>query len=75
MAVPSSISYGTPVVIAESNLGLTGCFTELLQNIHPEIVQEKSYFDDGFKKIITSELHTKMDLFSFWKEIRYGYSI
>ena len=49
MAVPSSISYGTPVVIAESNLGLTGCFTELLQNIHPEIVQEKSYFDDGFK--------------------------
>ena len=43
MAVPSSVSYGTPVVIAESNFGLTGCFAELLQNIHPEISQEKRY--------------------------------
>ena len=48
MAVPSSVSYGTPVVIAESNFGLTGCFAELLQNIYPGIPQEKSYFDDGF---------------------------
>ncbi len=41
MAVPSPLSYGTPVIIAESNFGLTGCFAELLKNIHPEIIQEK----------------------------------
>ena len=71
MAVPSSISYGTPVVIAESNLGLTGCFTELLQNIHPEIVQEKSYFDDGFNEWLEENYHfriTYKDGFVFFLE-------
>ena len=48
MAVPSSVGCGSPVVIAESNFGLTGCFAELLRNIYPEIPQEKSYSDDGF---------------------------
>ena len=60
MAVPSSVSYGTPVVIAESNFGLTGCFAELLQNIHPEISQEKSYFDDGFNDWLERNYHFRI---------------
>lgn len=60
MAVPSSVIYGTPVVIAESNFGLTGCFAELLQNIHPEISQEKSYFDDGFNDWLERNYHFRI---------------
>lgn len=60
MAVLSSVSYGTPVVIAESNFGLTGCFAELLQNIHPGISQEKSYFDDGFNDWLERNYHFRI---------------
>ena len=47
MAVPSSVSYGTPVA-------------ELLQNIHPEISQEKSYFDDGFNDWLERNYHFRI---------------
>ena len=60
MCVLYSVSYGTPVVIAESNFGLTGCFAELLQNIHPEISQEKSYFDDGFNDWLERNYHFRI---------------
>lgn len=71
MAVPSPLSYGTPVIIAESNFGLTGCFAELLKNIHPEIIQEKSYFDDGFNEWLEENYHfriTYKDGFVFFLE-------
>ena len=71
MAVPSPLSYGTPVIIAESNFGLTGCFAELLKNIHPEIMQEKSYFDDGFNEWLEENYHfriTYKDGFVFFLE-------
>ena len=49
LAVTSTLAYmESPIVIAESTLGVTGCFMELLDNIKPEVESQKSYFDDDF---------------------------
>ena len=49
IAVPSTLAYmESPIVIAESILGITGCFIELLDNIKPGMGTKKTYFDDGF---------------------------
>lgn len=49
IAVPSTLAFmETPIVIAESVSGITGCFMELLDNIKPRRGTEKTYFDDGF---------------------------
>lgn len=49
IAVPSTLAYmENPIVIAESVLGITGCFMELLDNIKPRRGMEKTYFDDEF---------------------------
>ena len=48
VAVPTQTSLGTPVVIARSNLGIEGCFIELLNNINP--LRQKTYYEDGFNE-------------------------
>ena len=53
------------LVIAESVIGITGCFIELLENIkNIKPGEQKMYYEDGFndwlEKLIISELHTKM---------------
>ena len=49
LVVPSSLAYmQNPVVIAESVLGVEGCFYELLDFIKP--CSQKTYFEDGFIK-------------------------
>lgn len=42
----TSAFMGNPLVIAESVIGITGCFIELLENIKPGV--QKMYYDDGF---------------------------
>ena len=50
MAVPSSLAYAEPVVIAESSThGIEGCFIELIGFIKGGIVQ-KTYYEDGFNE-------------------------
>lgn len=47
MAVASPLAFmEKPLVIAESVIGITGCFIELLDNIKPGV--QKMYYDDGF---------------------------
>ena len=47
LAVLSSLSYGKPVVIAESaTCWIEGCFMELLSSI--KNVKQRMYFEDGF---------------------------
>lgn len=46
IAVPTSISSRAPVVIAESLLGIEGCFIEMLSDIKDCL--QKSYHEDGF---------------------------
>ena len=49
IAVPSTIAFGeNPVVIAESVLGIAGCFYDFLKDIKP--VVQKPYFDDDFNE-------------------------
>lgn len=49
LAVPSTLAFmEEPLVIAESVLGISGCFMEFLEFIVPDIGTQKSYFDDGF---------------------------
>ena len=47
---------GTPVVIAESEDGISGCMRELLQNINPSTTA-KDYFDDDFKEWLLENYH------------------
>lgn len=47
LAVASPLAFmEKPLVIAESVIGITGCFIELLDNIKPGV--QKMYYDDGF---------------------------
>ena len=49
ITVPSILAYmENPIVIAESGLGITGCFIELLNSIKPGMGAKKKYFEDGF---------------------------
>ena len=49
LVVPSTLAYmGKPVVIAESILGIEGCFIELLGFIKP--CAQKTYYEDGFNE-------------------------
>ena len=49
LAVPSSLAYGEPVVIAESTThGIEGCFIELLGFIKSGA--QKTYYEDGFNE-------------------------
>ncbi len=53
LAVPSTLAYmENPVVIAESTLGIEGCFRELLGFLNDdyEPMEQKSYWDDGFSE-------------------------
>lgn len=63
LAVTSTLAFmEKPLVIAESVMGIDGCFIELLGNIKPGV--QKTYYEDGFnnwlEKPTISELHTKM---------------
>ena len=48
LVVPT-FGWGDAIVIAESNLGVEGCFMELFGFIKPELTQ-KTYFEEGFDK-------------------------
>ncbi len=49
LTVPSTLVYmENPVVIAESTLGIEGCFMELLGFIKK--CRQKTYYEDGFNK-------------------------
>ncbi len=49
LAVPSTLAYmENPVVIAESTLGIDGCFIELLGFI--KNCGQKTYYEDGFNE-------------------------
>jgi len=53
LTVPSSLAYmEEPVVIAESTMGIDGCFKELLGFLNNgyEPMEQKSYFDNGFNE-------------------------
>lgn len=50
LAVPSTLAFmKEPVIIAESILGIEGCFMELLDFIKP-CKQRKTYYEDGFNE-------------------------
>lgn len=49
LTVPGALAYmEKPIVIAESILGIEGCFMELLGFINPSV--QKTYFEDGFNE-------------------------
>lgn len=49
LAVPSTLAFmEKPVIIAESILGIEGCFIELLDFINP--CKQKTYYEDGFNE-------------------------
>lgn len=49
LAVRSTLAFmEAPLIIAESVLGISGCFIEFLESIGLDIGTQKSYFDDGF---------------------------
>lgn len=49
IAVPSTLAFmKAPVVIAESVLGIEGCFIEMLNDIKGCI--QKTYYEDGFNE-------------------------
>ncbi len=49
IVVPSTLAFmEAPVVIAESIMGIEGCFMELLNNIKSGI--QKTYYEDGFNE-------------------------
>lgn len=53
LTVPSTLAYmENPIVIAESTLGIDGCFRELLDFLNNgyEPLEKKSYYDDGFNE-------------------------
>lgn len=53
LTVPSTLAYmENPIVIAESALGIDGCFRELLDFLNNgyEPLEKKSYYDDGFNE-------------------------
>lgn len=53
LTVPSTLVYmENPIVIAESTLGIDGCFRELLDFLNNgyEPLEKKSYYDDGFNE-------------------------
>lgn len=56
-AVPSSLAYHSPVVIAESTFGISGCFIEMLGFIKPEICAQKTFFEDGFNDWLKRTFH------------------
>lgn len=66
LAVPSYLAFGeAPLIIAESNSGIDGCFKEFLDAVnHKPII--KSYFDDGFNNWLSKE-------YSFWIGYRDGF--
>lgn len=54
LAVPSTLAYmENPVVIAESTLGIEGCFMELLEFIKP--CRQKTYWEDEFNEWLLKE--------------------
>lgn len=49
LAVPSTLAFmEKPVVIAESTLGIEGCFMELIGFIYGGV--QKKYYEDGFNE-------------------------
>ncbi len=53
LAVPSTLAYmENPVVIAESTLGIDGCFREMLGFLNGDYkpMEQKAYWDDGFNE-------------------------
>lgn len=49
LAVRSTFAFMEgPLVIAESGLGISGCFMEFLESIGLDIGTQKPYFDEGF---------------------------
>lgn len=49
LTVPSTLAFmEEPLVIAESELGMTGCFIEFLDAIKPTKENRKTYFEYGF---------------------------
>ena len=47
------------VIIAESIDGVTGCFYELIQNIHGNI-EQKNYFENDFNKWLRKTCHMEI---------------
>lgn len=51
LTVPSTLAFmENPIVIAESTMGIQGCFMELLGSI--KSVPQKTYYEDGFNEWI-----------------------
>jgi len=56
-AVPSCLAHmSEPVIIAESNFGIDGCFTEFLESCNNgyEPLEKKSYWDNDFNDWLES---------------------
>lgn len=54
IAVPSTLAFmEVPVVIAESVLGIEGCFIEMLNDIKGCV--QKTYYEDGFNEWLKKE--------------------
>lgn len=46
IAVPSAFAFASPVVIAESTIGIDGCFIELINSFYNGV--QKTYHEEGF---------------------------
>ena len=56
LTVPGALNLANPIVIAENaNLGVEGCWIELIGNIKGGI-QQKTYYEDGFKEWLSETL-------------------
>lgn len=56
LVVPGALNWSNPIVIAENtNLGIEGCWIELISSIKGGI-QQKTYYEDGFKEWLSETL-------------------
>lgn len=47
-----------PIVFADSNLGMTGCFNEFISSFYDGV--QKGYFEEGFDEWLSKTLHLRI---------------
>lgn len=47
-----------PIIFAESNLGISGCFIEFISSFYDGV--QKNYFEDGFNEWLSKTLHFRI---------------
>ena len=47
-----------PVIFAESNFGMSGCFIEFISSYYNEV--QKNYFEDNFDEWLSKTLHFRI---------------